>query len=262
MLYIYTDQESVIDLVKDIPNIKIIKRTSKRWLEDFDIAQNDKILFIAKRTLGSIRHSKNLIGSLKGYKLVGNKIAARVFFFKKGISTPKTYYFLSRAKYPFIARPNRHSTNSNFYIIRNHDEMVEFRNLPIYQRRNWYYSELIDVHKEYRVMIMDGEVFLVYNRMLGNTIQETLDIRNEARATNSLVRYECGSEVSNENIQLCLDAMKAVNLGYGAVDLIVDKEGKGYIVEINNKPFLHGELVQEAFKAAVIKLAKKYGDDV
>lgn len=258
MLYIYTDQGSVRELVKDIPNIRLVEKTSGKWIEDFSISSQDKILLIGRKSLYPIKNEKHLIGSSKGYNMIGNKIETRFFLTRRGISVPRTYFNIENIKYPCIARPARHSVNRHFYILKDDADKKAFLKNKIYTLKKWYYSDLIDVGKEYRVMIMDEEVFLVYNRMLGSSIEETLDIRNEARRTNSLVRYECQNEVSKDNLDLCLKAMKILDVGYGAVDLIVDKEGKGYIVEINSTPFLEGDIVKEAFKNKVVELSKKY----
>ena len=44
MLYVYTDRKIVKNLVENIPNVKIIEKSSTRWLEDFEIQPEDKIL--------------------------------------------------------------------------------------------------------------------------------------------------------------------------------------------------------------------------
>lgn len=258
MLYIYTDQGSVRELVKDIPNIRLVEKTSGKWIEDFSISSQDKILLIGRKSLYPIKNEKHLISSSKGYNMIGNKIETRFFLTRKGISVPRTYFNIDNLKYPCIARPARHSVNRYFHILRNDADKKAFLKNKLYSIRKWYYSDLIDVDKEFRVMIMDNEIFLVYNRMLGKDIEDTLDIRNQARRTNSLVRYECQSEVSKENLNLCLEAMKTMDVGYGAVDLIVDKNGRGYIVEVNSTPFLNGEIVKEAFKNKVAELAERY----
>lgn len=261
ILYVYTNQEKVKNLLKDIQDIKIIDKIEQKWKEDFEITDRDKILLISGRPIQPLKYEKNMIGSFKGYQMVSDKIEARFFMESHNISVPKTYYIMSNAKYPYIARPRRHSVNRNFFIIYNEEDRDKLLSNPIYPHKRWYYSELIKVAKEYRVMIMDGDIFLVYNRMTGNSIEETLNIRDQARATNSLVRYECQNEVSQEDLDLCLRTMKTLDVGYGAVDLIIDSNGKSYIVEINSTPFLNGDIVKEAFVKQVAVLAKRYKND-
>lgn len=257
MLYIYAGRNSAVQTLKDIENTKLIKFVNRKWIEDNEIQENDKILFIAGNVLISPIHKDKIIGSVDAIRLAKHKVRAREFFQKNGISVPKTWFDYDEAVMPFIARPRFHSMNSSFYIIRNYKDKRIFSRKLDYNPKHWYFSEVIDVDKEYRVMILDGEVFLVYNRMLGEDLEDTLSVRDAARRDNALVRYEASAEVSQENIQLCVDAMNLLGLGYGAVDLIVDKNGKGYIVEVNTTPSLSGELVKEALRAAVIKLAAK-----
>jgi ribosomal protein S6--L-glutamate ligase len=43
-------------------------------------------------------------------------------------------------------------------------------------------------------------------------------------------------ELSNEDKELCIKASKAVGLEFSGVDLMKDKEGKSYIIEVNGNP--------------------------
>lgn len=252
MIYIYTDEEIVKKLIQDIPNTMLIERTDSRWLEDFEIFENDKVLFIAKNPLGPIKYEKNMIGSFKSYISVGNKIKTRKRLIDLGYSVPKTWYEISQAEYPFIARPKRHSLRKEFYVIRDDAAKKDFLTNVFHTKSEWYYSKLIDVDKEFRILFLNGEDFLVYNKTLGNTVEETIKIRNEG----SIIEDEQEIELSNKILSTCLKAMKEINIGYGAIDLVLDKEGKEYILEINSKPNLRRKAVSDAFRNAVIKLAE------
>ena len=109
--------------------------------------------------------------------------------------------------------------------------------------------------REYRVMILNGEIFLVYNRQLFRGLERTLKKREYLRRTHSFRRYECAAELTQAEKDLCLNAFKYIGLYYGAADLAIDRKGNAYILEINTSPMLNSSFVQGYLKTAVEKLA-------
>lgn len=260
MLYIYVSRGSDIEVIKDIDNTKIIRYDRRQgWQEPNPetLAPNDKILVLFSGRRKPIRNKAHLLGSEEGAVLARDKIKFRVHMQQHDLNIPKTWFNIEEARVPFIARPRYHTLNKNFIIIRDELSKQRLKTRLYRANRTWYFQELIEVYKEYRAMVLNNKIFLVYNRMLGDNVEDTLNIRNKARRTSSLIRYECREEVSEENLRLCVDTMKALNLAYGAVDLIVDKEGRGYVVEVNTAPLLHGELVRDALRDAIITLAEE-----
>ena len=252
MLYVYTDRKIVKNLVENIPNVKIIEKSSTRWLEDFEIQPEDKILFIAYRPLRYMKYEENMIGSLHGYNFVSNKIQTRKFLTEHNYPVPKTWYDIMKAEYPFIARPQRHSLRKSFYIIRDDAAKKDFLENTVHTEIEWYYSELIDIDKEYRVMFMNGEVFLVYSKVVEATLEETI----KSRDSGNIIQKEYVDDLSEDIISTCLDSMSKIKIGYGAIDLVVDKKGKEYILEINSMPNLQRGSVGKAFIKAVKKVVE------
>lgn len=63
------------------------------------------------------------------------------------------------------------------------------------------------------------------------------------------------SETSNDLLQLAVDAVKALGLTFGAVDVVIDKrEGKPYVLEVNTAPGLESPQVIEAYSVAFREL--------
>ena len=118
------------------------------------------------------------------------------------------------------------------------DEIVEtiLPDAPLYTRG-------INNHGEYRVHVFDGEVILYQKKSRrvnddGDVITadgEEADVRNLA----SNWVYRTGNLRRLERIEnLAKDAVRAVGLDFGAVDIIKDENGDVFVLEVNSAPGL------------------------
>lgn len=253
MLYVFTEYYKDTSFLESIEKVKVVKTLNGSWPE-LDIKKNDKILYLARELFLIPPYPENMLCNIEGILTAKNKKECRLQLQNSGLSVPKTWFNIDEATIPFIARPGKHSFGGNFYIIRSLQKKKAF----IAQKRineNWYYSEIIDVIREYRVMILNGEIFLVYNRQLFRGLERTLKKREQLRRTHSFQRHECSSELTKFQKDLCINALKYIHLYYGAVDLAIDREGNAYILEINTSPMLNSSFVQGYLGKAIEKLS-------
>jgi ribosomal protein S6--L-glutamate ligase len=78
--------------------------------------------------------------------------------------------------------------------------------------------------KDYRAIVIDGKVIVSMERS---------SKKGELRANLSQGGSGRKVELSKEDEQMCINAAKACSLETAGVDLLKDKEGKSYIIEIN-----------------------------
>lgn len=113
---------------------------------------------------------------------------------------------------------------------------------------------------EYRVHVVNGEVILYQKKSRrvdedGNVITpegEEADVRNLA----SNWVYRTGNLRRLDRVeQLAINAIDALDLDFGAVDIIKDENGDVFVLEINTAPGLGNTETQEAYKKAFLKLA-------
>lgn len=185
------------------------------------------------------------IGSIEGVNICRNKSFLRKTLIQGGISSPKTWFDINKAEVPFIARPKYHHMGKDFYCIRSEREKQEFISKNI-AKEGWYFSKIINIKNEWRVILFNFEVLFAYKFPVYDTPEDTVRIRLENRNLNA--EHEI-VELSQEQKALAKRAMKLIDLGFGGLDLIEDFEGNYYIGEINNSPTLYPKLKEELKKA-------------
>lgn len=196
-------------------------------------------------------YAKNILNfDLDAITIASNKIICRRKLEENNICIPKTWYRVKNAKPPYIIRQQYHSMGQNIEIVKKEREH-KFRQVSLRNERGLYFSELLDVDKEYRAFVLNGGVFLIFDRDWQGSLKETLLQRDSLRTNNlDFNRREASDDISEEYKENCIKAMKAIGLDYGAVDFVIDKKGKMYILELNTRPFMDGKIVQDALKKA------------
>lgn len=117
------------------------------------------------------------------------------------------------------------------------------------------YTRGVNNHGEYRVHVFDGEVILYQKKSRrvdddGNVITaegEHADVRN--LASNWI--YRTGNLNRLERVEeLAIDAVAALGLDFGAVDIIMDENGDVFVLEINSAPGLGNQDTVDAYTEA------------
>lgn len=112
---------------------------------------------------------------------------------------------------------------------------------------------------EYRVHVFKEEVILYQkkSRRLNDEGEvdtaegEAADVRN----LESNWIYRTGNLKTLERVEnLAIDAVNALDLDFGAVDIIMDNEGQVFVLEINSAPGLGNTQTREAYVNAINKL--------
>jgi len=142
------------------------------------------------------------------------------------------------------------------------------RGIVSFMRRNgereWTASPFIDIQSETRVVVFDGIIHLVYEKInpvvVGNLKMFNLSKGTEARNVEL-------SEVPQKLKNLATQAMDALNLRIGAVDIVLDSSGTARVIEINSHFSLdHFAESSEANKTLVVQfyefiIGKTFGLD-
>jgi len=115
--------------------------------------------------------------------------------------------------YPLIVRPNKHAQGRKLYKCNTPDELsTAFKKCG----EDGYTSEFIDKVKEYRVAVVQGR----------------------------------WNDWPLKAVRIAIEAFNLSSLDFGGVDIMVDKDGEAYVLEINSAPSLTSPYRQEAFAKA------------
>lgn len=110
------------------------------------------------------------------------------------------------------------------------------------------YTKYILKQEEYRVHVMGGESFYVQRkaRKMGVPDDEVnWRIRNHA---NGFIYQKDNFELPENVKESALRAIKALDLDFGAVDIITTKNGKAFVLEVNTAPGMEeGSSTLEAY---------------
>lgn len=114
------------------------------------------------------------------------------------------------------------------------------------------YTKYIFKTKEYRVHATKTDV-IDTQRKVRDPDQEPISWKVRSHANGFI--FQRNNILPNDTRDtLAISAVKALGLDFGAVDIVEDKKGNLYVLEVNTAPGLEGQTV-EAYTAALGKLA-------
>lgn len=180
---------------------------------------------------------KNCIvyNNAKALSNISHKHNARKIMNLAGVNVPLDITPAVREQeisYPIIARPFYHSKGKNFITFNDRDEFLQH-----YEQNSneWYYSNFIDKVQEFRVHACLGKVL--------NLLEKPKPNNNEI-AWNRSINHEAFENVKwvDYNINVVKEALKAceaLKADFVGVDVILDKDGKAWVLECNSAPTLN-----------------------
>lgn len=107
------------------------------------------------------------------------------------------------------------------------------------------YTNYIKKSDEYRIHVFDGEPFFIQRKARKVDVPDdevNWQVRNHA---NGFIYAHQGVEVPDEAKTLAVEAVKALDLDFGAVDLLLTKSGRWYVLEVNTACGLEGTTLEK-----------------
>lgn len=118
------------------------------------------------------------------------------------------------------------------------------------------YTKYVFKVKEYRVHATCNGVIDTQRKVRDPDVEPlSWKVRSHA---NGFIFQRANIKPSEERDNLAISAVKTLGLDFGAVDIVQDKDGKLYVLEVNTAPGLEGQTV-EAYTAALKELASNVG---
>lgn len=134
----------------------------------------------------------------------------------------------------FILRPGKHAQGKNVHVIPSEAEGLELATqLSQRYQGDIYIRPFIDKVAEYRVYVMCGKVVTVAKKTPADPSAIAWNVAQGGRF--DVVRF---SEWPLEACRVALGAFKMSGLHFSGVDVMVDEEGKAYVIELNSAPSL------------------------
>ena len=164
-----------------------------------------------------------------------DKLVSRQLFAEKGVNAPRLLNHPSEYREGLIiARPFIHSKGKNFVVLSTKEELQN------HWRDGWYYSEFVDKIREFRVHVGHSKVLAFMEKH--NPKNGSIAWNRAVNDSEPFTRIK-QSQADDDNLLTVLqEAIKAVNalgLDMGGVDVILDRNGVAYVLEVNTAPTLN-----------------------
>lgn len=196
---------------------------------------NDTSLVIRWGTTSNVP-CRDVVNTAEAIHRVGDKAGFRRvlmedFFSGNPILCPTTYFEedgLHNIEIPYVVRPATHSQGRNVHLVRTAAELAVATQAC---GAGWYASPFIDKVSEYRVTFVQGRVCWVAKKTPGNPQDVAWNVARGGRFDN--VRFD---DWPLKAIRISLEAFLLSGLDFGAVDVMLDADGRPYVIEINSAP--------------------------
>lgn len=104
-------------------------------------------------------------------KLSSNKWNTRKIWQENGILTPESSNtWTSMTTFPFIARPQKHSRQSEFHIINNLEDLCKLQAMLEASEFDWYYQKIVPKTCEFRVYVGGDKVLTIFWKEMGEGV--------------------------------------------------------------------------------------------
>lgn len=163
---------------------------------------------------------------------VNDKIVQMVTLAKAGVSVPKSVRLvqpnrdeiLKHLSFPFVLKEPIGSKGEQVFLCTedNFDNVIKIN-------KEYLAQELIDYESDYRIHVAGRKTFCPYERTAPDG-----DFRANVSIGGSMSRIS--EDLSESLSSLAVQAVEALGMDYGGVDILKDKKGNLFVVEFNPNP--------------------------
>lgn len=136
---------------------------------------------------------------------------------------------------PLVLRPRTHAQGRNLFVVNGLEDLLNVvnNNSRVFSG-GWYASELINKVAEYRVYVVSGRVATVARKTPDDPSAVAWNVAQGGRF--DVVNW---GDWPMEVCRVAVEAFKHVpDLDFSGVDVMVDENGRAYVIEMNSAPSL------------------------
>ena len=209
------------------------KRTSKRYTADLVLRWGSTEEF--PRLTSRVE-----INTLQATRNASDKKVMMQKLVEAGISTPDVLFDLQNVDQEEL---QDYKDESGKFYVRGANQEVRYTDSV--RAGDLYVSRPVpNKRREYRVHVFDGKILEIYEKVPqqeGVTIFKAHNCRFERRNPENC-------RLSQEDQQMCIDAVNALGLTFGGVDILRDKDQNCFICEVNSSPALNSLNIERYFE--------------
>ena len=205
-------------------------------------------------------NTKNMYNHPDDMAMSGSKVEFSKKF-KECSWLPKTVFTIDEVlndslKFPVIAKIDDGHSGLGIKIFKTKDELKNFKQpfkVEGEERKFDLYSECIDVDREYRTIFLKDNCILVNERIACIKTNKTVKTKNIDEGVDFVYVVSDMNKVPKSFInklnEIAADIRKQIKLDVWAIDVVTDKSGEIYVLEINSAPGLGSEKLVEVYEA-------------
>lgn len=139
---------------------------------------------------------------------------------------------------PVIVKRNSGSSGHNVFLCHNHDE-IENALKEIFNINNKYdyvaiAQELIPIKTEYRAVFLNKELVLLYEKDISNA--SFTGNLSPLHWDGAKAKYISEPQILSEIYNFAKPIFEELDLDYGGLDIVLDKDNQYWLIEINSHP--------------------------
>ncbi len=201
-----------------------------------EITDNDVILRwgCTTTTFPKISLNTRILNTQDRISLVNNKKQFRALLQKEHPEIiPLTWFNINDPiLYPSILRPSTHAQGKNLYFCQTFEDLLKaYLYTPCFEQDKYYISEYIPKVAEYRVCFIQGLVAWVASKSPSDPTAIAWNVAQGGKFEN--INWKAWPI---SVIETAYKAYKISGLYLGGVDVMVDEDGRSYVLEINSAP--------------------------
>ena len=230
----------------DLKDFNFVIQSGKVVIPEIDKLDSD--IVIIRGIFNSIKTISVIMSDLRnrGVRVFDNNFLEHLYSIDKvtdlvklsiaGIAVPKTAYVLDfkeyprkaeKLGYPLIVKSTRMGKGASVFKIDTLEKLKRFISAAKKQgkkAKNFILQEFVDYRYDLRVLIIGEDIF----------VMRRIPKQGEFRANFSLGGSVELFDLDEDGKKLALEALGAVGMSVGGVDILITDEGKKYVLEVNH----------------------------
>lgn len=211
-------------------------------------------------TVPEVYSGRIIVNTAEAIHWCSDKRQGRMDMQAAGVPVPKTWntwmsFVADNPDQQVVLRPVRHAQGRQLFVFNGRDRELAAKCIQLGQ---FYISQLVNKVAEYRVFVCQNRAVWVAKKTPGNPDQVAWNVAQGGRFDN--VRWD---DWPLAVVKAALAAAKVaapMGLTFCGVDVMVDAEGKPYVLEVNSAPSQTSEYRQRCVAKAFDHIAQ-HGKD-
>jgi len=207
--------------LKFVNGLKDIELTNKDVLIRYGVTYFPKKDYDCRIVINSARAVSDTIDKVLSTKLL----------LRSNIPMPKVFFDSNKIRYkdlPVFRRLKNHSKGKDIIIVR------KLKDMP----KGDFFTKYIPSKREYRILVFRGQALRI---QLKHKKKESVrdKVKNSEHGYRFLNVFEHNVPMEKRLIQIAIRSVQVLNLDFGAVDILVGRNGRPYVLEVNSAPRLN-----------------------